>query len=106
MNRLLDDGVRFTAVFAGDDFMAFGAHTALRTRGLRVPDDVSIVGFDDIPESAHFVPGLTTIHQDFDLMGRLAVEHIVSMIDNPQTPVYQRVLIPKLVVRGTTRRLT
>jgi DNA-binding LacI/PurR family transcriptional regulator len=68
-----------------------------------VPDDVSIV---DIPESAHFVPGLTTIHQDFNLMGRLAVEHIVSMIDNPQMPVYQRVLIPKLVVRGTTRRLT
>ncbi len=106
MNRLLDEGSKFTAVFIGDDSMAFGAHTALRTRGLCVPDDVSIVGFDDIPESAHFVPGLTTIHQDFDLMGRLAVEHIVSMIDNPQTPVYQRVLIPKLVVRGTTRRLT
>lgn len=102
MNQLLNSGAKFTAVVIGNDSMAYGAHTALRTRGLRVPDDVSIVGFDDIPESAHFVPGLTTIHQDFGLLGRLAVEYIVSIIDNPDTPIYQQVLIPKLVVRGTT----
>jgi LacI family transcriptional regulator len=103
MSRLLDAGMKFTAVFIGNDSMAFGAHTALRERGLRVPDDVSIVGFDDIPESAHFMPGLTTIHQDFEMLGRLAVEYIVSMVEKPNTPVYQRVLIPKLVIRGTTR---
>jgi DNA-binding LacI/PurR family transcriptional regulator len=103
MNTLLDRNANFTAIFVANDSMAFGAHTALRQRGLRVPDDISIVGFDDIPESAHFVPGLTTVHQDFEQLGRLAVEYIVSMIDDPKTPVYQRVLIPKLVVRGTTR---
>ncbi|MEO8606815.1 MAG: LacI family DNA-binding transcriptional regulator [Chloroflexota bacterium] len=103
MNVLLEMNANFTAVFIANDSMAFGAHTALRQRGLRVPEDISIVGFDDIPESAHFVPGLTTVHQDFEQLGRLAVEYIVSMIDDPKTPVYQRVLIPKLVVRGTTR---
>lgn len=106
MNRLLDTGTHFTAVFVGNDSMAFGAHTALRERGLRVPQDVSIVGFDDIPEAAHFVPGLTTIRQDFELIGRLAVEFLVNMIENPGTPIHQRVLQPKLVVRGSTQALT
>jgi DNA-binding LacI/PurR family transcriptional regulator len=103
MNRLLAEGKRFTAIFVGNDSMAFGAYTALRARGFHVPDDVSIVGFDDIPEAAHFVPGLTTVHQDEELMGRLAVEYLVSLIEKPNTPAYQQVLIPKLVVRGTTR---
>ncbi len=103
MCQLLDSGTPFTAVVIANDSMAYGAHTAIRTRGLRVPNDISIVGFDDIPESAHFVPALTTVHQDFELMGRLGVEAIVSIIDNPNTPVYQRVLVPRLVVRETTR---
>jgi DNA-binding LacI/PurR family transcriptional regulator len=103
MSRLLDQGAEFTAVFIGNDSMAMGAHTALREQGLRVPDDVSIVSFDDIPEAAHFVPGLTTVQQDFDRMGRLATEFLVSLIKSPDTPVHQRVLQPKLVVRESTR---
>jgi DNA-binding LacI/PurR family transcriptional regulator len=79
--------------------------TALRERGLRVPEDISIVGFDDIPEAAHFVPGLTTVRQDFGLVGRLAVEFIISLIENPETPIHQRVLQPKLIVRNSTRPL-
>ncbi len=106
MNTLLNTGIQFTAVFVGNDSMAFGAHTALRERGLRVPQDVSIVGFDDIPEAAHFVPGLTTIRQDFELIGRLAVEFLVNMIENPGTPIHQRVLQPKLIVRGSTQAIT
>ena len=104
MNRLLDSGMPFTAVFIGNDTMALGAHTALRQRGLRVPEDISIVSFDDIPEAAHFVPALTTVRQDFYLLGRMAVEYMVSMIENPDTPVHQRVLQPKLVVRESTRQ--
>ena len=104
MNQLLDSGAEFTGVFIANDSMAFGAHTALRERGLRVPDDVSIVGFDDIPEAAHFLPGLTTVRQDFQVLGRLAIEYLVSLIENPDTPIHQRVLQPKLVVRGSTRR--
>ena len=106
MNRLIDDGAPFTGIFIGNDSMSFGAHTALRERGLRVPEDVSIVGFDDIPESAHFVPGLTTVRQDFQLLGRLAVEYLVGMIENPDTPIHQRVLQPRLIVRGSTQPFT
>lgn len=105
MNELLDTGEPFTAVCIGNDSMAFGAHTALRERGLSVPKDVSIVGFDDIPEAAHFVPGLTTVKQDFQLIGRLAIEYIVSLVEKPNTLVHQRVLQPKLVIRGSTAPL-
>lgn len=103
MNQLLDSGARFTAVFIANDSMAFGAHTALREHRLRVPDDISIIGFDDIPEAAHFVPGLTTVRQDFNLLGRLAVEYVVSMVEKPDTPIHQRVLQPKLIIRESTR---
>jgi DNA-binding LacI/PurR family transcriptional regulator len=105
MCQLLDEGADFTAVFVGNDSMSLGAQTALRNRGWRVPDDVSIVGFDDIPESAHLVPGLTTVRQDFQLLGQLAVEYIIGLIENPSTPVYQRVLSPKLVIRESTRSI-
>jgi DNA-binding LacI/PurR family transcriptional regulator len=105
MNRLLDQGVPFTSVFVGNDSMAMGAHTALRERGLHVPNDISIVSFDDIPEAGHFVPSLTTVRQDFDRMGRLATEFLVSIIEQPDTPIHQRVLQPKLIVRESTRTL-
>ena len=102
MNTLLDRSEEFTAVFVGNDSMTFGAHTALREHGLSVPDDVSIVGFDDLPEAAHFVPGLTTIRQDFKLLGHMAIEYLLSMIDNPNTAIHQRILQPELIVRGST----
>lgn len=105
MRELLDVSMDFTAVVIGNDSMALGAQSALRERGLRVPDDVSVVGFDDLPESAHFIPGLTTIRQDFAVLGRLAVEYIISMIENPDTPVHQRVLLPKLIIRESTRAI-
>ena len=105
MNQLLDGDSDFTAVFIANDSMAMGAHTALREHGLRVPEDISTVGFDDIPEAAHFVPGLTTVRQDFYLLGRLATEYVISMIEDPETPVHQRVLQPKMVIRESTRAL-
>ncbi len=105
MSQLLDQGATFTAVFIANDSMALGAQTALREHGLCIPDDVSVVGFDDIPEAAHFVPALTTVRQDFALLGRLAVEYIVSLIEDPDTPIYQRVLPPRLVIRASTQSL-
>src|SRR5690606_34270354 len=105
MRQLLDSGAEFTAVVIGNDSMAFGAQTALRESGIRVPDDVSVVGFDDLPESAHFVPALTTIRQDFTVLGRLAIEYLISMIETPETPVHQRVLLPKLILRDSTRKI-
>jgi DNA-binding LacI/PurR family transcriptional regulator len=66
---------------------------------------VSVVGFDDVPESAHLVPGLTTVRQDFQLLGQLAVEYIIDLIEKPETPVYQLVLPPKLIIRESTRSI-
>jgi len=106
MKRLLQQTDDFTAVFAANDAMAFGANTALRERGLRVPDDISVVGYDDVPEAAHFVPALTTVRQDFQLIGRLVVDYILEMVNDPKTPIHQRVLQPELVIRESTRRIT
>lgn len=104
VKKLLESGEKFTALFAANDRMAIGALHALYDHGLRVPADVSIVGFDDISMSEHFFPPLTTVRQDFDIIGRMATEYLVSLIEKPATPVYQTVLIPELVVRKSTAR--
>jgi DNA-binding LacI/PurR family transcriptional regulator len=75
----LDPGT--TAVVAGNDQMALGLIHALADLGRRVPEDVAVVGFDDIPESAHSRPPLTTVHQDFETVGRRAVERLVALIE-------------------------
>jgi DNA-binding LacI/PurR family transcriptional regulator len=62
-----------TAIFAGNDHMALGVLRALHDQGRRVPEDISIVGFDDVPESSSFIPPLTTEHQNFAEVGRLCV---------------------------------
>lgn len=67
-----------TAVFVANDQMALGLLRALDERGRRVPEDVSVVGFDDIPEAASFLPPLTTVHQDFAEVGRLCVRGVLS----------------------------
>lgn len=105
MHSLIKTGVKFTGVFIGNDSMAIGARTALREHGLSVPHDVSIVGFDDTPEAAHIIPALTTVRQDFQLLGNLAVEYLINRINNPATPIHQRVLQPELIIRESTRSL-
>jgi DNA-binding LacI/PurR family transcriptional regulator len=73
---------RATAVLCGNDHMALGLIHALADRGRRVPGDVSVVGFDDIPEAAHSLPPLTTVHQDFEEVGRRAVAHLIAILDS------------------------
>lgn len=103
--RLLGSGVDFTALFGGNDQMALGAIRALRDAGLRVPDDVSVVGFDDVPEAAFFDPPLTTVHQDFVALGQEAVDLLTALIQaNASTP-QQRLLYPTFVVRSSTARV-
>ncbi len=77
-----EDGLSFTAVFAANDLMAIGAMYALRNEGVRVPEDVSVVGFDDIEIGAYISPALTTIHQPMEAMGRLSVDVLISEIEN------------------------
>ena len=73
-----------TAFVAANDQMALGAMLALKERGLRVPDDVSVVGIDDIPESAYFDPPLTTLHIDFEAAGRLSVHKLLARIERTE----------------------
>lgn len=91
-----------TAVFAANDQMALGVLRALHEKGRRVPDDVSVVGFDDIAESSSFVPPLTTVHQDFAEVGRLCVDGVLRQIRN-ETAERGTTLVPtRLVVRDST----
>lgn len=70
---------RITAVFSSNDQMALGLLHALHEGGVRVPDDISVVGFDDIPEAAHFWPPLTTVRQDFAELGRRCVDRLLGL---------------------------
>ncbi|WOF23119.1 LacI family DNA-binding transcriptional regulator [Microbacterium betulae] len=90
-----------SAIVAGNDQMALGVVHGLADRGLRVPDDMSVTGFDDIPEAAHCLPPLTTAHQDFAEIGRLAVARLVARLDGADAPEPATVA-PRLVVRGST----
>ncbi|MCL4876349.1 MAG: LacI family DNA-binding transcriptional regulator [Anaerolineae bacterium] len=100
---LLNQGAKFTGLVVGNDQMALGAIHALNEYGLRVPDDISVVGFDDVPESAYWAPPLTTIRQNFAALGEQSVEYLVARIENPQTPLHQRLLYPQLIERRSTR---
>lgn len=92
-----------TAVFSGNDQMALGLFHALRKGGLDVPSDLSIVGFDDIPEARHFWPPLTTVRQDFTELGRRAVARLLDDIEEAGgEPV--NTIEPRLIVRQSTRR--
>jgi LacI family transcriptional regulator len=99
---VLDTGTA-SAVFLANDQMALGFMHALFEQGMTAPDPVSIVGFDDIPEAAYFSPGLTTVRQDFDELGRRAVEMLIEVLGD-DTPEEDRVdLIPsELVVRASS----
>ncbi|MGB3376608.1 MAG: substrate-binding domain-containing protein, partial [Microbacterium sp.] len=67
-----------TAVFSANDQMALGLLGGLRELGIRVPEDVSVVGFDDVPDAAYYAPALTTVRQDFAELARLAVARLVD----------------------------
>ena len=92
----------FTAVFVGNDQMALGLIHALTAEGRSVPGDVSIVGFDDIPEAEHIAPPLTTVRQDFALLGRDAVAAVLAVLGDEQAEDLP-VRAPTLVVRASTR---
>jgi LacI family transcriptional regulator len=101
VERLFRSRTRFTAIFAANDQMALGAAVALYRRGKRVPDDVSLVGFDDIAGSMYAVPPLTTIHNPIQEIGVLAARAMLDLLagDRPRLEVPA----PRLVVRESTR---
>ena len=79
--------------------MALGAMSALRERGLRIPDDVSIVGFDNTEFAMYLDPPLTTVGVKFAKQDEMAVRYLVDIISNPDMDLYQHVLMPDLIVR-------
>ncbi|MFG2926256.1 LacI family DNA-binding transcriptional regulator [Streptomyces sp. NPDC048305] len=99
--RMLAAEPELTAVFAANDQMALGVLRALAEAGRRVPEDVSVAGFDDMPEARNFIPPLTTVHQDFTSVGRTAVEALVQEIEGGPPAHYQEIA-PRLVVRDST----
>jgi LacI family transcriptional regulator len=103
VNALLDSRVEFSAVFAANDQTAFGVLLALHRRGLKVPQDVSVVGFDDLPTSAFIIPPLTTVHRYTDEIGERAAEAMIDLIER-RTPNI-RLSAPTLAIRESTRPL-
>lgn len=91
-----------TAVFASSDMMALGVMDAARARGLRIPEDLSLIGFDDIPMAAIAHPGLTTVRQPLEEIGRTATEILLRAIKNPEDPPEVVVVPTDLIIRGTT----
>lgn len=103
MKRLLSLPSRPTAVFARNDFTAVGAMTAIKEASLSIPEDVAIVGFDDIPLAVHTVPALTTVRQPMRIQGQLAAEMLLRRITSDEVvEPDERILNCELIIRGST----
>ena len=90
-----------TAIFASNDVMAMGAMDAIRQRGLRIPDDIAVLGFDDIPQAEMVRPALTTIQQPLEKMGRVATQMLLDLLEAPESKI-QRIELPtKLIIRDS-----
>ncbi len=107
--ELLGGGKPFTALLAYDDMTALGALRALKKKGLRVPEDCSVVGFDDVAQASLSLPSLTTVRQPMEAMGSMSVGMILDAIkavnQKQDVPVTRRKIAAELVVRESTRRL-
>ncbi len=101
--QALREGGRFSAIFAGNDLIAVGVVAALQGLRLRVPDDISVVGFDDIRLSAYFAPPLTTVRQPVYQMGYTAAEQLLGALSTKVQLPAQRIALPVLLIpRGST----
>ena len=102
MRRAIEDGMQPTGVLVMSDAMAIGVLRAAREMGLRVPEDVSVVGFDDIDISQHTNPPLTTVHQPIRQKGESAVRLLLSVVERRDQRPEQIRLETRLIVRGST----
>ena len=107
--QLLETSPEMDAVFVANDQMALGVLREANRRGICVPEQLAVVGFDNIPESAYFYPSLTTISQDLQLLGEQAVQTVVEMIqtrqENQAVVAQSRFIQPTLVVRESSKRV-
>jgi LacI family transcriptional regulator len=107
--ELISSGAKFTAIVAFDDLTALGAVRALKRAGRRVPEDCSVIGFDDVPPALFSTPGITTIRQPMEDMGRLTAEFVLEAIGKGEeeagAPMVARMLPPSLVLRESTQAI-
>lgn len=100
--QLLARKVPFTALFAYNDISAIGAIWALQEAGLRVPEDVSVLGFDDVPAAAFNNPGLTTVRQPLERMGQIAAKTLIDQIEGKAEYLPEIAIEPEFVIRAST----
>ncbi len=102
VKQAIASGVEFDAIFAHNDLSAAGAMQAVRESGRRVPDDIAVVGFDDVPAAAHTDPPLTTVRQPLRQMGAAAARMLLSQLAGAPIPPEPNVIPTTLVIRGST----
>lgn len=96
-----------TCIFYPDDFACFGGMNVINERGLRTPEDISVVGYDGIRIGRHVKPQLTTLRQDTESIGRKAAEKLISLIENPKTTIIEQVVVTgEVYAGGTVKELT
>ncbi|QCX34024.1 LacI family transcriptional regulator [Caloramator sp. E03] len=100
--ELIDSGINFDGIFAFTDWLALGALTALKERKIKVPDQIKIVGFDNISTSQYSYPSITTINQDKEMIGQTAANILLNLINKEYNKVSNIVIPVSLVVRETT----
>lgn len=99
-NELLDLPKPPTCILYPDDFAAFGGINAIRERGLRIPEDISIAGYDGIPLARYMEPRMTTVRQNTEEIGRVAATELIRLIEQPKTTLLEQIVIPGTVEKG------
>ena len=102
LRRILERNREITAVLAANDLLALGCYDEIRALGLKCPDDISVTGFNDMPFVDRFDPPLTTLHIPREDLGEQAAKLLLERMRQPDTPVKQVRLEPRIVVRGST----
>ncbi|MEE2002978.1 LacI family DNA-binding transcriptional regulator [Alkalimonas sp. MEB108] len=97
VQNLLDSGKAVDAIFCASDLIAIGVMQGIQQRGLQVPDDIAVMGFDDIPVASYTTPPLSTIQQDTSLAGEMLVENLLRLVNNQ--PIETNQIEPKIVIR-------
>ena len=104
-DKLIASGLPATGVVAAADILAIGAIKGFFEAGKRIPEDYSVIGFDDVEVSQYLTPGLTTVRQQISLKGQKAVELLLKHIEDPSLPKQEEILPLQLVVRGSVKKL-
>ncbi|EEP75187.1 LacI-family transcriptional regulator, partial [Micromonospora sp. ATCC 39149] len=90
-----------TAVFTANDDLALGVLHALHEQGRRVPEEVSVVGFDDVPDAAYFIPPLTTVRPDFDTVAKASLDLLLTQIESGADRTLRQTVSPTLIERSS-----